>query len=144
MSKSEWTQQRHARTFQGQGQLTGFGFKAPSHPTRVVGLKVKANLLVSTQDQLIVQPLPPTSPDAQIARPFRMRSTSVLSDLLTDDEAQGASGLADVNKMDTEPPKVDLESLADDINDKELEDWKAELNESVQGLKSHIWDWTDL
>ncbi|KAF8227164.1 hypothetical protein L208DRAFT_1405913 [Tricholoma matsutake] len=38
--------------------------------------------------------------------------------------------------MDAEPEKSDLESL--------LEDWEAELDESVQGPKSHAWDWTDL
>jgi hypothetical protein len=61
-----------------------------------------------------------------------------------DDEAQAASGLADANKMDTEPKRGDLESLVDDINDKELSDWEADLNESVQGLKSHVQNWTDL
>jgi hypothetical protein len=65
-----------------------------------------------------------------------MRSASVLSDPLTDDKAQAASGLADVDEMDTEPEESDLESLADDINDEELEDWEAKLNESVQGPKS--------
>ena len=146
MSKSEQTQQRHARAFRGQGQLTGFRFKAPSYPTRVVGPKAKANLPASTQDQPIVQPPSPTSPDAQIAGPLRMRSASVLSDLLTDDEVQAASGLANVEEMDTEPKKGDLESLVDDsdINDEELEDWEADLDESVQGLKSHVRDWTDL
>jgi hypothetical protein len=37
----------------------------------------------------------PISPDAQIARPSRTRSASVLSDPSMDDEAQAASGLAD-------------------------------------------------
>ena len=67
----------------------------------------------------------------------------MLSDPSTDGEAQ-ASGLADVNEMDAEPEKSYLESLADDINDEELEDWEAELDESVQGPKNHIRDWTDL
>ncbi|KAF8237448.1 hypothetical protein L208DRAFT_1389270 [Tricholoma matsutake] len=38
--------------------------------------------------------------------------------------------------MDAEPEKSDLESLADDINNEELEDWEAELNESVQDQRS--------
>ena len=29
MSKSERTQRRHAQVMQGQGRLTGFGFKGP-------------------------------------------------------------------------------------------------------------------
>ena len=146
MSKSEWTQQQHARDFRGQGQLTGFEFKAPSYPTRVVGPKAKANLPVSMQNQLIAQPLAsPTLPDAQIARLLRTRSASVLSDPLTDGEVQAALGLADVNEMDAKPEKKsDLEFLADDIDDEELEDWEAKLDESVQGPKIHVQDWTDL
>ncbi|KAF8229285.1 hypothetical protein L208DRAFT_1402358 [Tricholoma matsutake] len=38
--------------------------------------------------------------------------------------------------MDAEPKESDLGSLADDINDKELEDWEAELDESVQDQRS--------
>jgi hypothetical protein len=42
MSKSERTQRRHAKAMQGQGRLTGFGFKAPLYPVRVVGVKEPA------------------------------------------------------------------------------------------------------
>ena len=91
-----------------------------------------------------MQPPLPTSPDAQIAGLSRMRLASVVPDPSTDDEAQAALGLADVDEMDAEPEKSDLEPLADDINDEELEDWEAKLDESVQGLKSHVQDWTDL
>ena len=110
-----------------------------------MGPKAKANLPVSMQNQLIAQPLAsPTLPDAQIARPLRTRSASVLSDPSTDGEVQAALGLADVNKMDAKPEKSDLEFLADDIDDEELEDWEAKLDESVQGPKIHVQDWTDL
>ena len=67
----------------------------------------------------------------------------MLSDPLTDGEAVVALGFADVDKMDAEPPKDD-ESLVDDINDEELEDWEADLDESVLGPKSHVHDWSDL
>ena len=103
-----------------------------------MGPKAKANLPVSMQNQLIAQPLAsPTLPDAQIARLLRTRSASVLSDPSTDGEVQAALGLADVNEIDAKPEKSDLEFLADDIDDKELEDWEAELDESVQGPKIH-------
>ena len=156
MSKSERTQWRHARAFRGQGQLTGFGFKAPLYPARVVGPKMKANLPASMEDvepQLIaqppVQPLSPMSldtpniPPSQIARPSRMRSASVLSDQSMDGEAVVVLGFADVDETDTECQK-DNESLVDDMNDQELEDWEAELDESVQGPKSHVREWSDL
>ena len=70
----------------------------------------------------------------------------MLSDPSTDGEAAVvASDFADVDEMDTEPPKDDeSESLADNMNNEELEDWEADLDESVQGLKSHIHDWSDL
>ena len=64
-----------------------------------------------------MQPPLPTSPDAQIAGLSRMRLASVVPDPSTDDEAQAALGLADVDEMDAEPEKSDLEPLADDIND---------------------------
>jgi len=156
MSKSERTQRRHTRAFQGQGQLSGFGFKAPSYPARVVGPKMKANLPALTENvkpRSIAQPpaqLPspmslnaPNILPSQMAGPSRMRSASVLSDPSTDGEAVVASGFADVDEMDAEPPKDD-ESLVDDMNDEELEDWEADLDESVQGPKSHIRDWSDL
>jgi len=118
MSKSERTQRRHARAFRGQGQLTGFGFKAPSYPARVVGPKTKANPPASTEN---VEPQSIAQPPAQMAGPSRTRSASVLSDPSTDGEAVVASGFAGVDEMDAEPPKDD-ESLADDMNDEELED----------------------
>ena len=42
MSKSERTQRRHAQVMQGQGRLTGFGFKGPLYLVRVVGVKQPA------------------------------------------------------------------------------------------------------
>jgi hypothetical protein len=67
----------------------------------------------------------------------------VLSDPLTDGEAVVALGFANVDEMDAEPQKDD-QSLADDMNDEELEDWEADLDESVRGPKSHVRDWSDL
>jgi len=111
MSKSERTQRRHARAFRGQGQLSGFGFKAPSYPARVVGPKMKANPPASTENveprsiaQPPAQPPSPMSLNAPNILPSRTRSASVLSDPSTDGEAVVASGFADVDEMDAEPP----------------------------------------
>jgi hypothetical protein len=152
MSKSDRTRQRHAKAFQGQRQLTAFGFKAPSNPARVLGPKMKAaaNPPMSMQDvepQLIVQPNSSMSldPSRQIGRPAaaRTRSATVLSDPSTDDEAAAASGPGDVAEMDA-LGNDNPESLVDNMNDEELEDWEADLDESVQGPKAHVRDWTDL
>ena len=60
MAKLKWTQKRYAQAFWGQRKLTGFGFKAPSYPVRVKGLKTRANLpeLIrdAEPDQSVVQP----------------------------------------------------------------------------------------
>ncbi|KIM76038.1 hypothetical protein PILCRDRAFT_13076 [Piloderma croceum F 1598] len=130
---------------------------APLYPVRVGGMK-KENLPALIQDvepQLIMQlptqpPLPmlPDTPNilpSQIAGLLRTRLVPMLSDLLMDGEAVATSGLADLDEMDVaEPPKDDLESSADDMNDGELEDWEADLDESVKSPKSHICDWSDL
>ena len=50
-----------------------------------------------------------------------------------------ALGFADVDKIDAEPPKDD-----ESLDNEELEDCEADLDESVQGLKSHVCDWSDL
>ena len=130
MSKSDQTWQRHAKAFQGQGQLTAFGFKAPSYPARVLGPKTKAaaNPPVLMQDvqvtewlepqaQLIAQPHSSMSLDApsQIGRPVRTRSATVLSDPSTEDEAVTASSFGDVAEKDV-PKNDDLEYLADNMN----------------------------
>ena len=69
----------------------------------------------------------------------KVQSRTLLSSILGLDKTYYARPLTDA-----EPEKSYLESLADDINDEELEDWEAELDESVQGPKNHIQDWTDL
>jgi len=79
MSKSERTQRRHAKAMRGQGRLTGFGFKAPSHPVRVVGVKQPAKPPSKSipVDQPIAQPLSP-GPESPVPGPSRARSSSVL------------------------------------------------------------------
>jgi len=68
----------------------------------------------------------------------------VLSDPSMDGKVV-ASGLPDVAELNAEKGSdVESDSLADDMNDEELEDWEVELEESVQGTTSHICDWPDL
>ncbi|KAF8512208.1 hypothetical protein JB92DRAFT_2930111, partial [Gautieria morchelliformis] len=82
MSKSDRTQRRHARAMQGQSRLTAFSFKAPSYPTRVVRPKIptKDSLMpiIDPEEQIRYQPEP---------KRLRVRSSSVLSDPSTDNEA---------------------------------------------------------
>ena len=99
-----------------------------------MGLKTKANLPVSMED---VEPQPITQPPAQPSSPMspnilpsRTRSVCMLSDQSMDGEAVVALGFANVDETGAEPQKDD-QSLADDMNDEELEDWEADLDESV-------------
>jgi hypothetical protein len=141
MSKSERTQRRHAKAFRGQGKLTGFGFKAPAYPTKILGPMNPPALVRDIELEL--NPPPAQPPSAQTG-PSRARSASVLSDP-SDGEVAEASGLADVDEIDAENLN-DVESVSpeDDVNDEELEDWEIELEESVQGPTSHVRDWSDL
>ena len=104
---------------------------------------MKANLPALMEDiepQPITQPpVQPPSPmslgvpnilPSQIAGLSRTISASMLSDPSMDGEAVVASGFADVDKVDAEPPKDD-ETLADNMDDEELKDWEADLDESV-------------
>ena len=78
MSKSDRTQQRHAKAFWGQRQLTGFIFKAPSYPARVLGPKMKAITNLSPPAGVsIMQDIEP-EPEAQlIAQSHSSSSISV-------------------------------------------------------------------
>jgi hypothetical protein len=141
MSKSERTQRQHAKAFQGQGKLTGFGFKAPAYPTKVLG---PMNPPVLVRDIELESNMLPAQPPLAQTGPSRVRSASVLSDP-SDGEVAEASGLADVDEIDAENlNNVESVSLEEDVNDEELEDWEIELEESVQGPTSHIRDWSDL
>ncbi len=144
MSKSAQTQRRYVRAFRGQGKLTGFGFKAPAHPTRVLGPKAKgkAKSPISIEDS---DSEPITQPRAQHPLDIglsRARSASVLSDPSTDGEG-APSGLADVEEMDAGESACEIES-PDNMDHDELEDWEVELEESIQGPTTHIRDWSDL
>ena len=50
-----------------------------------------------------------------------------------------ALGFADVDKIDAEPQKDD-----ESLDNEELEDWEADLDESVWSPKGHVCDWSDL
>ena len=86
MAKSKQTQERYAQAFQGQGKLTLCGFKAPSYPVRVKGLKTMANPPELMQDaepdqsivQLPVQPPVPIS-DEQPAKYWGGENTNIRS-----------------------------------------------------------------
>lgn len=151
MSKSDQTRQRHAKAFRGQRQLTGFGFKAPSYPARVLGPKMKAvanpsspvsimqDIEPEAQLTQVAQPHSSMSVDApsQMGRLARTRSATVLSDPSTDSDDEAVP--VDVPEND----KFESSS-AENLNDEDIEDWEADLDESVQGPKAHVRDWTDL
>ena len=142
---------------QGQGRLTGFGFKAPSYPVRVVGMKqaAKCPLEVDPPSQLIAQPRSEsitTVPESPLPMQSRVRSFSVLSDPSTDNE--GATGPAsasdcDVDENASEPGRPGAQNgnvieTESDMNEDKIEDWEDELEESLQGPTSHTRNWFDL
>jgi hypothetical protein len=96
------------------------------------------------QDIELESNAPPAQPPLAQTGSSRARSASVLSDP-SDGEVAEASGLADVDEIDAENlNNVESVSPEDDVNDEELEDWEIELKESVQGLTSHVHNWSDL
>jgi hypothetical protein len=148
MSKSERTQRRHAQAMQGQGRLTGFGFKAPSYPVRVVGVKqpAKPPSELIPIDQPIAQPRSPSPMESPLPGPSRVRSSSVLSDPSTDNDSEAVTdpGFADVDENEAEAQNGNVSELEADMNEDEIEEWEGELEEGLQGPKSHIRDWADL
>jgi len=127
MSKSVRTQRRYARAFRDQGKLTGFRFKAPAHPTRVLGPKAKgkAKSPISIEDgdsELITQPHAQHPLDIPLGQAglSRASSASVLSDPSTDGEGV-PSGLVDVEEMDAGESACKIES-PENMDHNELED----------------------
>ena len=115
MSKSTQTQQHYAVVFQGQGKLTGFGFKAPTYSLRAHGTKSAGKRMLSPvvkpDQQLITLPPPqsitqppllpePSLPTLGLSQPSRVRSASILSDPSTDNKQETRSVLGDVAKDD--------------------------------------------
>jgi len=137
MSKSERTRRRHAQAMHGQGRLTGFGFKAPSYPVRVVGMKQRASMSI-VEDPLIVQP-PSPGPIEMVPEllpsPSRVRLSSMLSDPSTDNDVAAGPELVESRKV---------EASDEDMNENDIEDWEGELEECLQGPKGHVHDWSDL
>ena len=151
MSKSLRTQQHYAVAFQGQGKLTGFGFKAPSYSPRVHGtiLRGKSSLspVVEPNQQPTAQPPPQPKPFLLTLGPSQssqVRSASMLSDPSTDNDEETRPGLGDVaENEETESRRSDLEKVTNQ-DETEVEDCEDELEESMQGAASHIHNWTDL
>ena len=145
MARSKQTQERYAQAFWGQGKLTGFGFKAPSYPVRVKGLKTRANLpglMRDTEpDQSIVQP--PVQPPVpildeqpeiellQMAGLLRTRSASVLSNPSMDGKATRAAGLDFVDEMAAIPESGDGDVSEVETDEEDMEGWEADLDEGV-------------
>ena len=79
MSKSLRTQQCYAVAFQGQGKLTGFGFKAPSYSPRVHGTKSKGKSSLSPVVKPDQQPTmqPPPQPEPSLPTPGPSQSSQV-------------------------------------------------------------------
>ena len=117
---------------QGQGRLTGFTFKMPLYPVRVVGMKQCASPPV-VKDPLNVEPPSPGPIEMvpeSLPSPLRVRSWSMLSDLLTDNEAAAGPELVESRKVE--------------VLDNDIKDWEDEFEECLQGPNSHIRDWSDL
>ena len=144
MSKSTRTKFHYASSFRNQTKLMGFGYKAPSYPT-----KVQPKVVVSTDGnvedvEVIETPIAQPQDDPPIAGPSqtsRMRSASVLSDPSTDGEHTESSALADVAEDDRVELALDdqdrMSSGEDqgsgkvEINEVEIEDAEDELEEGV-------------
>ena len=97
-------------------------------------------------DQPIAQPLSPGPiemvPESPVPGPSRARSSSMLSDLSTDNEGATGPELADVDENEAEAQNGNVSEA--DMNEDEIEDWEGELEEGFQGPKSHTCDWSDL
>jgi hypothetical protein len=108
MSKSQRTQERCRKASKGQGTLGSFRFKAPSYLQRVT---CKETVSKVVEPDLVAQPQPMDSPEvsaivpqSQVAGPSRMRSASVLSDPLTDND-ETAAVLTEIATGDQQEPK---------------------------------------
>ena len=160
MSKSARTQRRYEKAFRGQGKLTGFGFKALQYDPRLQSLSGPGPSSSSNSDtgnlnQLnrAAQPPPRLQESLQDSR---KRSASVLSDPSTDCDIRSDSEVSDAQNLDMidESPRSESENRSEisDLDpvieggdhDEEIEDWEAELEEVVEGPKSHVRDWADL
>ena len=68
----------------------------------------------------------------------------MLSDPSTDNDEETRPGLGDVAKNEeTKSRRSDLEEVTNQ-DETEVEDCEDELEESMQGVASHIHDWTNL
>jgi hypothetical protein len=155
MRKAARTQRRYQKAFRGQGKLTGFGFKAPHYDSHLQPLSGPGLSSLSKQrgaDTVSLNPLDHVQPPPQESlQDSRKRSASILSDPSTDHDICSEGNVLDGQDLgvidegaksgsenrseisDSEPVIVDP---AD--HDEEIEDWEAELEEVVEGPKSHI------
>ena len=95
MSKSLRTQYCHAKSFKTQTKLTGFGYKAPSYPTKIQPKKTQPKVFASAPiaddvDEVIETPSAPPRdvnlPAEGSSKASCARSASVLADLSTDND----------------------------------------------------------
>ena len=68
----------------------------------------------------------------------------MLSDPLTDNEAATDPGLADIDENVAETQNGNFSESEADMNEDEIEKWEGELEEGLQGPKSHICNLADL
>jgi len=164
MSKSARTQRRYQKAFRGQGKLTGFGFKALQYDPHLQlssgpgpsSLSKRSDSDTVNLDQLDRATQPPPSLQESLQDP-RKRSASVLSDPSTDRDLHSEGEVSDgpdlgvidegLRSEDENRSEIsDLDPIIVDPgdHDEEVEDWEAELEEVVEGPKTHIRDWADL
>jgi hypothetical protein len=148
MSKSKRTQQRYREANRNQSSLTSLGFTAmPTVRDRTEYISAAAVPLIPplrvTQTPSRTLPVPnvidltmdaePIAGPAQL--PSRARSASVLSDLSTDGDGSG------INLQDV--PEEDKSGGEDGGQDFD-EECESDLDETVQGPKQTVRDWSDI
>ena len=124
MSKSFHTQYRHAKSFKTQTKLTGFGYKAPSYPTKIQPKKTQSKVFASAPiaddvDEVIETPstLPRdvNLPTEGLSKASHVISASELSDPSTDNDHVGVLALTDVGEeADQGNTDSDSERVHDD------------------------------
>ena len=66
----------------------------------------------------------------------------MLSDLSTNNKGTTGPGLTNIDENEAGTQNGNV--LEADMNEDEIEDWEGELEEGLQGPKSHTCDWSDL
>lgn len=143
MSKSKRTQQRYRKVNKNQSSLTDLGFTAmPALPTdNIEAVLPSISSLAQTPSRILPDPniidlTMDTEPIAGLAQPAsRARSASVLSDPSTDGDGNNPN-LRDVPEEE--------ESEGEDEGRDFDEECESGLDETVQGMKQAVHDWSDI